>query len=100
MLCCLFWMTLAAVLICWHEQLLVIIAVTDIAANRTLKWLSVFPFYTKTPSHFQVSMRALLPILYNCRSLNGMTKNALFIPKYTFSLATICPIMLWIIPTN
>src|SRR3972149_2607357 len=93
-------MTLTAILIGRHEQLLVVIAVTRIATNRTLNCLSVFPFYTKTPSDFQVSMRAPLPILHNCWSLNGMTKNTLFILKNTFGLATICPIMLWIIPTD
>src|SRR3990170_769745 len=58
-------------------------SVTLSTTNRTLNCLSVFPFYTKTPSDFQVSMRAPLPILHNCWSLNGMTKNTLFILKNT-----------------
>src|SRR3989339_1274809 len=98
MLCCLFWMTLAAVLICWHEQLLVIIAVAYITANCTINCLSIFPLYAKSSPQFQITMSTLLPILYNGRSLNGMAQNAFLILEKTFSLAAICPIMLWIIP--
>src|SRR3989304_9158229 len=76
-----------------HEKLLMIVAMAYITANCTINRFSIFPFYTKAPSDLQVSMRALLPILYDGRSLNGMTKNTFFILKNTFSLTARCPVV-------
>src|SRR3989339_1588065 len=98
MLCCLFWMTLTAVLICWHEQLLVVISMTFIATDSTLIWFSILSY--NTSPNFGITMSTLLPILHNCWGLYGMTKDTFLSLKNTFGLAAWRPIILRIIPAN